>query len=561
MAFAVFIAIACWTLAGGWQPAAWLVAVTVVQAVEFAVAAPMRRREPVGPAQTFAFCSMVLLNAVVYSSIAAWTFFNGDETARLFAILTPAGALLHVALAMDRAPRIMRLTGTPHVLYLVGLPMADGLLSHEKNLLPHVFVALGASLFVAHILLAVRRIRQSSDELRDARDTADCERIRAEQASLAKSDFLATMSHEIRTPMNAVVASAHLLRRTDLTEAQAEHVGMLANSSEMLMGILNDVLDLAKIESGKLTVESAEFALADKLRAAVQLWNPRADEKGVTIRLEPCNLPTRMMADPLRLQQIVFNLLSNAVKFTDEGVILLRGGVARGPDRDTVWIEVEDSGCGMTPEMCDRVFASFEQGSTGVTRTHGGTGLGPSISRRLAELMGGSLTVTSREGTGSTFRLEIPFIEAEDAAPAEIAALPVADAHPPRMDILLAEDHEVNQRIVRLMLEPLGCTVTLALNGAEAVAIANQRPFDVILMDMQMPVMGGVEASSCIRLSAGPNADTPIIALTANVMDDHRAQWRAIGVDTFLGKPIDMQLLISSVCAAAAQTQAARCAA
>lgn len=559
LSLGLFIATAAWTFTGGWGPLIWFCTMAMGQCIDRLVSRDIRALSGAEPtaAQKHAYAFSVLCNATLYSSISAFTFVNGGMAGKLFGILIPAGALLNVALAMDRAPRAMIATWTPHVLFLLALPLIDGILTPRDDMLQQCFVAGGAFLFVVHVALAVRRIQQSSNALRAARDVAEAERVRAERASAAKSDFLATMSHEIRTPMNAVLASGALLRRTRLTRVQSDHVEMLANSSEMLMGILNDVLDLAKIESGKLTVEQAEFCLAEKLEAAVHLWRPRADERGVSIRFEPGALPQRIVTDPLRLQQIVFNLLSNAVKFTDSGAIVLRGGVIRRPGRDMVWIEVEDSGCGMTPEMCGRVFDSFEQASSGVTRTHGGTGLGLSISRRLAELMGGALTVTSHQGQGSIFRLETPLIEAAGEIAAEAAPEIEDQAQPAHLDVLLAEDHEVNQRIVRLILEPLGCTVTIAQHGAEAVAMANLRPYDIILMDMQMPVMGGVEASSCIRLSAGPNADTPILALTANVMDDHRAQWMAIGVDTFLTKPIDVQALITSVYSAAAG-QAAR---
>jgi two-component system, sensor histidine kinase len=560
LAFGLFIALAAWSFTRGWAPAAWFVAMAALQLLDVAVTRRLRAHPEQEPSTAFklTYSAIVFLNAVCYSGIAVYLWFEGGLMGKLFALLTPAGALLNVALSMERGPRGLLATWCPHIAYLIGLPLTYGMSSPGRDLLPALFVSAGGIIFVVHIVLAVRRIQQGSNKLRLALDEAQAERARAERASAAKSDFLATMSHEIRTPMNAVVAAADLLRRSSLSKSQAEHVEMLTHSSALLLGVLNDVLDLSKIESGKLKVVREPFALTDDLAAAVRLWGPKAGEKGLVLEFEQGDLPAVIMADPLRMQQIVFNLLSNAVKFTDAGRVRLRGGRIFTPEGPKLWIEVEDSGCGMSAEMCARVFNAFEQGSSGVTRTHGGSGLGLSISRRLAEMMGGCLTVTSVKGQGSVFRLETPLTEVEADARTIVEPASVDPDAPLEVELLLAEDHEINQRIVRLILEPLGCRVTVAQNGQEAVTLAQARPFDLILMDMQMPVMGGVEATSCIRMSGGPNAATPIMALTANVMDDHRAQWAAVGVDTLLPKPIDMAALIGSVRLATARGDAER---
>jgi CheY-like chemotaxis protein len=352
--------------------------------------------------------------------------------------------------------------------------------------------------------------------------------------------------------MNGVVSAAALLRATPLSVSQAEHVEMLANSSEVLMGLLNDILDLSKIESGKLVVETAPFDLVRKLEASVHLWRPQAERKGLSIELDATDLPPRIMTDPLRFQQVLFNLLSNAVKFTDEGVVRLRGGrETRGAD-EVLWIEVVDTGCGMDIDTCARVFRTFEQAHAGVARQFGGTGLGLSISRRLAELLGGGLSVSSTPGEGSVFRFETPLVEAafETPRPRVTAHL---DNAPRAGRVLLAEDHEVNRRIVRLFLEPIGFEVVAVEDGQAAVEAASAASFDVILMDMQMPVMGGVEAAARIRTGRGRNAATPIIALTANALDEHRAQWAQVGVDLFMTKPVNPQALIETIARAIAE--------
>ena len=490
LGFAVFIGMAAWTFVGGKGAVIWFVAVVISQGIDAVIADLPRRRAEQGPPAWFPaiYSASAFICGAIYSSACAYTWFDGGLPGKVFGILTPAGALLNVCLVQGRAPRVMLAGWLPHLFFLVGMPIAYALLTPGQSLTQWSFVSMGAALYVAHVFMAVGRINESTRTMRAASDLADQERLRAERANEAKSDFLATMSHEIRTPMNAVVAAAGLLGRTRLTEEQAEHVAMLTNGSQMLMGLLNDVLDLAKIESGKLTIETAKTRLIDKLQASVHLWRPQAELKGVQFHFEPGDLPAVVMTDPLRLQQIVFNLVSNAVKFTDQGSIVLRGGriAADVPDAPArFWIEVADTGRGIDEAAVQRVFESFEQGSTRTSAS-----------------------------------------------------------------VLLAEDHPVNQRIVQLILEPLGFHLTVAANGAEAVAAAQTQAFDLILMDMQMPVMGGVEATRQIRGATGPNRSTTVLAFTANAMEEHRAEWAAVGVDVFLTKPVDLQGLVRAVQAA-----------
>jgi two-component system, sensor histidine kinase len=557
LALGLFLACGAANLIGPMLPAVWFTAMAAGQMLEAALGARLRRAISESRrtrAEAFFFVA-ALGNAIIFTAIAPITWFAGGEAAKLFALLIPAGGIVSVAIALNHGPRLLATMWAPHLTYLLGLPIADALLSPERDSTSALTIAAGGGLVAFQALLAASRIRHEHLSVQSALASAELERVRAEQASAAKTTFVATVSHEIRTPMNAVLGAAELLRRTDLTPAQRDHVDMLANASEILMGVLNDVLDLSKIESGKLEIRPEEIALVDKLQVAVGLWRPKAEEKGLTLMIDARDLPGRTMADPLRLQQIVFNLISNAVKFTERGSVRLSGGVERRSAGDTIWIEVTDTGCGMTAEAAERVFASFEQGSGGVNRTHGGTGLGLTISRRLAELMGGSLTVSSTAAVGSTFRLELPFAAAVQP-PLPVGAPAAASAMAPGLEILVAEDHEVNRRLLRLILEPLGARVTQARDGKEAVALAYARPFDVILMDMQMPAMGGVEATSAIRRSDGPNVGTPILALSASVMDDHRAQWSSVGVDTILAKPIEVRALVNAICDATRQTRA-----
>ncbi len=545
----IFLALSAYAVAPSFWPFVWFTVMCASQALDWAVFRRLRVHPDVEPTQAYRLACVVtaFVNTAIYSAIAAYFWYFGGVAGQLFAMVQVCGGLLHVTLHMHPARPVLLGAVIPHAAYLFGLP-AIAALQGQPGM---VVMIIGAFLYTAHLVVAVKQTRATQDELRAAQAKADAERDRAERASAAKSDFLATVSHEIRTPMNAVISGAELLRRTELTREQTEHVTMLLDAGDVLMGLLNDVLDISKIEAGKMTFEAADLELPPKLESLVRLWEPRAHDKGVTLSFDADDsLPERVSTDPLRLQQILFNLLSNAVKFTDAGGV----GLKAGRLGDRLWFEVSDTGCGMAPEAMERLFAGFEQAEAGTTRRYGGTGLGLTISRRLAEMMGGVLTVTSALGEGSVFRLELPFVEA--TSPAGDAAI-AADASTLGMDalkVLVAEDHAVNRRIVSLFLQPLGCRLTMVENGAEAVEAADTEPFDVILMDMQMPVMDGLEASRVIRQGAGLNARTPIIALTANALDHHRAAWAEAGVATFLTKPVDPRALTAALLAAASES-------
>jgi CheY-like chemotaxis protein len=322
---------------------------------------------------------------------------------------------------------------------------------------------------------------------------------------------------------------------------------MLIDAGDVLMGLLNDVLDFSKIEAGKMELESADMVVRDRLSAIVRLWEPRALANGVrlVVRAAP-DVPDVVRTDPLRVQQILFNLMSNAVKFTEDGEVSITVSWSDG----RLTMAVADTGCGIAADRMAQIFNSFEQADVGTTRRYGGTGLGLSISRKLAELMGGTLSVQSIFGEGSTFVLSLPVTVVEKAAVQPTRPVEAGESLPGR-SILAADDHEVNRRILQLLLEPHGCHLTLVENGAEALEAASAQRFDAILMDMQMPVMDGLEATRRIR-SGAMNGTTPVIALTANALDLHRAAWDAAGVHAFLTKPIDPGLLAATLAAACA---------
>jgi signal transduction histidine kinase/CheY-like chemotaxis protein len=572
LALAAFIGAVAWIFAPSVWPIVWFAAVLITQALDWSVNRPMRRRPEAEPSAALraAACACMALTVAVYASMSAYVWFEGGVTGRVFAMIFCAGGLLHVSLHMHQSRTLLASAVIPHALCFFGLPVASAILESRPS---DLLVGVGCVLYMAHLVLAVRQASSTTRILRDAKRDADDERRKAEIASAAKSDFLAVISHEIRTPMNAVISAANLLRRTRLDRDQREHVSMLMDAGDVLLGLLNDVLDFSKIEAGKMELESAPTDVREKLAAMYRLWRPRASANGVRISLSTApGLPQQVMTDPLRLQQILFNLVSNAVKFTAEGEIVVSAGW-RAESRELV-LEVRDTGCGIAPDRLAHIFDSFEQAEVGTTRRYGGTGLGLAISRRLAELMGGSLTVESRVDRGSTFRLVLPVaavaeppVQAPVLAPAQTPALAPVQTPAPApapapgplllddgvegalsgVELLVADDHEVNRRIIGLLLAPTGARLTLVANGLEAVEAAQERPFDAILMDMQMPVMDGLEAARRIRQGRGPNRDAPVIALTANALDVHRAAWAELGAEAFLTKPIDPALLIRTV--------------
>lgn len=377
----------------------------------------------------------------------------------------------------------------------------------------------------------------------------------AEAASRAKTDFLANMSHEIRTPLNGVIGIVDSLRRTDLDPEQREMVDLIQGAGITLERLVSDILDVSKIEAGRLDFESRQFDLGEALAGIIDLSHSRAAEKGLQFEeRQGSGARGVFMGDSTRIGQIVGNLLSNAVKFTSEGKITVDWDVSGDEVGEGVLtFIVSDTGVGFDAATGATLFQRFNQADTSITRRFGGTGLGLSICRSLAELMGGVVEARSCPGEGSTFTLTLPLqrvvaLEEYDglAAPAEIGPVPLFI--PERsLRVLLAEDHPTNQRVVQLILGSAGAEVVTVENGALAVEAVGRSRFDVILMDMQMPVMDGLTATREIRRIEQGGTRTPIIMLSANAMAEHRYEALVAGADLHVAKPVTAASLLAGI--------------
>jgi signal transduction histidine kinase/ActR/RegA family two-component response regulator len=463
------------------------------------------------------------------SALLAWQ--HGPPIMKFAALLTLLGLIVESLkyAALSRSATVSLLP--PPVIALAVMPFSVG-----KPLWLEILASSLALLGLGGYLVdAARLLRANALALERAQ-------VEAQEASRAKSAFLAMMSHELRTPMNGVLGMAHALGSTKLDARQADYLEIIVESGDGLMAILNDILDLSKIEAGKLELEAAPFEIRVLGRQLQRVWRETARAKGLALSLQIApDTPRWLSGDPIRVRQILLNLVSNALKFTQDG----RVDIAIAPHAaGGVEITVSDTGVGMTSEQQAKLFTPFVQGDRSIARRFGGTGLGLSICRELAGMMGGRIGMVSRPGEGSTFTVVLGLATAEAPAPeaAPDVALDVAGAR-----VLVVDDNLANQAVARAILEAVGVLVATAGDGREALARLRVEDFDVVLMDVHMPVMDGVEALRRLRNGEGGRRDMPVVALTADAMSGEVERLIGLGFDDAHPKPIQPAGLIQAI--------------
>lgn len=477
-------------------------------------------------------------SSTVWTSLGVMLWLNGDAMSQAAGAATWASLLIHVASSSNRVPPLALATATPIVSAMLACPL---LFPMQHSLLSIICVEFALALCIVHAATAGMQGYHGHRQI-------IAQREKAFAASRAKTDFLATMSHEIRTPLNGVIGMSEAMVATDMSPTQREYMDIILSSGKNLLAILNDVLDLAKIEAGKLELEHAPFDLAELAQSVQGTFSALATGKGVHLSLTISDASRgAYISDAKRIGQVLSNLVSNALKFTKFGEV----GIEVFTIGDGVQFVVSDTGVGIPADRLPKLFEKFEQANASTSRQYGGTGLGLAICRELAEALGGSIRAESIEGVGTKFFFFLPLVRLEDQPVSTEDAIVIAN-QPYDLDtlhVLAAEDNAVNQIVLKTILNQVGVDPVMVGNGAEAVAAWREAEWGLILMDVQMPVMDGPTASRTIREleRASGRKRTPIIALTANAMSQQVADYLEAGMDGVTTKPIAVGRLLAEI--------------
>ena len=531
----------------------WLGAYVVTQVFELWALWPFRPDQPRPPAwRSWTAVASIFLLAAAFGAIALPLWLVPGSLGPAGAVLLLAGSILNV-LSLSRGSPLAFMAGAiPYGAYLMSAPLIDrALRGADPFSLPFILAEL--LFLVAAVLVYTAAERLAAAQTR-ATEELEARRAGAEAAARAKSGFVAMVSHELRTPLAGILAAAADLQRR-VTEPDLRHrAAMVLDGGRMMHALLDDLLDLSKLEAGRMRVEAVPFDPRMMLQNVALFWATEAERKGLTLRVEGAErLPDWAEGDPLRLRQILNNLLSNAVKFTQSGSIRIEADSREVVGRILLSIAVVDTGVGLSAERLAMLFQPFEQGDASVARTHGGTGLGLAISRQLARLMGGDLVADGKLGRGCRFAFTAALRPAARTAPLPEAAPPPPGPSSPR--ILVIDDHRIGRQTLTLLLEPLGAVVSAAGGAEQALALLAKQPFDLVLTDVTMPGMDGLECCRRLRAEPGPNQTTPVLAVTGRTEPADIQACLAAGINGCIAKPIDAGELYRAIEAALSATE------
>ena len=544
-----YLIIASWAVGllgviGGIEALVWFVGTLAAGALRGVVERRVSRRVDKGWGLIFPAVATITTAAWAVAPLLAW--FSDNPFGSTAAIALLIGGYVLVFAQLRSSPRQALVISSPYsaaALIMLGSLWGTPQFWSLLALVP--FTAAGLFVLVMMTMLREGRISAFQEHQAHLIEELEAARDKAAAANEAKSSFLGVISHELRTPMNGVLGAAQLLGATRLEGTQREYLSIIRNSGDNLLSLLNDILDMTKIEAGKMTFETVDVSIDDLAKRITGPFEAQAAAKGLGFeQITEGDIPSVVRGDPLRVCQVLHNLLSNAVKFTDEGVVTFRTRGSRvAPNRVRFDFMVTDTGSGIAKADLDLLFEPFTQVDASSTRRFGGTGLGLTIARRMTNIMGGDISVSSEVGSGSTFTMTVEAEVVEWARPAPVETRVAERSEGQALSVLVVEDHPVNRMILEAWMGSAGHAASTAENGQIAVDVAQHQPFDLIIMDVNMPVMDGLTATRMIRSGQGVNRDTPVVVLSASARsEDHQAGLDA-GADAYLNKPIDFSAL------------------